>query len=59
MVSYLCELVGVSRSGYYNFFSPESQEKRKQKEKCDEEMKEIILKAFHYKRRKKGHAKSK
>jgi putative transposase len=54
MVSYLCELVGVSRSGYYNFFTPESQEKRKQKEKCDEEVKETILKAFHYKRRKKG-----
>jgi putative transposase len=54
MVSYLCGLVGVSRSGYYNFFTPESQEKRKQKEKCDEEVKEIILKAFHYKRRKKG-----
>jgi putative transposase len=54
MVSYLCGLVGVSRSGYYNFFTPESQEKRKQKEQCDEEVKEIILKAFHYKRRKKG-----
>ena len=54
MVSYLCDVVEVSRSGYYNFFSPESQERRKQKDKCDEEVKEIVLKAFHYKRRKKG-----
>jgi putative transposase len=54
MITYLCDVVGVSRSGYYNYFSPESQERRKQKDKCDEEVKEIVLKAFHYKRRKKG-----
>lgn len=54
MVSYLCEVAEVSRSGYYNYFSLQSQERRKQKEKEDEEVKEIILKAFHFKRRKKG-----
>ncbi len=54
MVSYLCDVGGVSRSGYYNYFSIESQEKRKQKDKRDDEVKEIILKAFRYKRRKKG-----
>lgn len=54
MVSYLCEVAEVSRSGYYNYFSLRSQERRKQKEKEDEELKEIILKAFHFRGRKKG-----
>ncbi|KKB36016.1 Mobile element protein [Bacillus thermotolerans] len=54
MVSYLCTLAGVSRSGYYNYFSFESQERRKLKDKKDEAVKEIILKAFHFKNRKKG-----
>jgi transposase InsO family protein len=54
MVSYLCDVAEVSRSGYYNYFSLESQERRKQRDKSDEEVKEIILKAFHFKRRKKG-----
>jgi putative transposase len=54
MVSYLCTLAGVSRSGYYNYFNEKSQEQRKQKDKKDEAVKEIILKAFHFKKRKKG-----
>lgn len=54
MVSYLCEVSGVSRSGYYNYFSPQSQKNRKHKEEKDEKVKEIILKAFHFKGRKKG-----
>jgi inorganic pyrophosphatase/exopolyphosphatase len=54
MVSYLCEVAGVSRSGYYNYFSTLSEEKRNHREAKDEEVKEIILKAFHFKRRKKG-----
>lgn len=54
MVSYLCDVAGVSRSGYYNYFSEESQQRRRQKEAKDEEVKEIILKAFHFKNRKKG-----
>jgi putative transposase len=54
MVSYLCEVAEVSRSGYYHYFSLESQNRRKQKDKKDEVVKEIILKAFHFKRRKKG-----
>ena len=54
MVSCLCDVAEVSRSGYYNYFSLESQERRKQKDKSDEKVKEIILKAFHFKRRKKG-----
>lgn len=51
MVSYLCEIAGVSRSGYYNYFSAESQEQRKGKDVEDKEMKEIILKAFNFKNR--------
>lgn len=54
MVSYLCEVAGISRSGYYHYFSVTSQKQRKQKDEKDEVMKEILLKAFHFKRRKKG-----
>ena len=54
VVSYLCTAAGVSRSGYYNYFSMKSQEQRKRKEEKDRQVKEIILKAFQFKRRKKG-----
>lgn len=59
MVSYLCKIAEVSRSGYYNYFSMKSQKQRKRKDEEDETTKEIILKALHFKKRKKGHAKSK
>ncbi len=54
MVSYLCDVAEVSRSGYYNYFSQESQKRRDQKEKQDEAAKETILKAYRFKRRTKG-----
>lgn len=54
MVRYLCELVGVSRSGYYRYFSEEAQLNRQARDKADEEVKAIILKAFNFRRRKKG-----
>lgn len=54
MVKFLCEAAGVSRSGYYNYFSDKSEEQRKRQEKRDEEAKALILKAFHFKGRKKG-----
>jgi len=54
MVSYLCDVAGVSRSGYYNYFSEKSQKRRIENEAKDEKVKEIILKAFNFKRRKKG-----
>nr|WP_229168255.1 IS3 family transposase [Bacillus cereus] len=54
MVSYLCEVSGVSRSGYYNYFSVRSQKQRKRKNDQDEIAKKIILKAFRFKNRKKG-----
>lgn len=54
MLSYLCKVAGVSRSGYYNFFSLSSQESRKQRELLDEEAKNIILEAYNFKGRNKG-----
>lgn len=53
-MSYLCEVAGVSRSGYYNYFSEKSQKQRELKDEKDEVVKELILKAFHFKGRKKG-----
>jgi putative transposase len=54
MVSFLCKSTGVSRSGYYNYFSPNSQKKRDRRESEDHILKENILKAFRFKRRNKG-----
>ncbi|WP_240675681.1 IS3 family transposase [Ammoniphilus sp. CFH 90114] len=54
MVKHLCEVTGVSRSGYYNYFSLKSQDRRKQQDEEDEVVKDVILKAFHFKGRKKG-----
>lgn len=54
MVSFLCAISGVSRSGYYNYFSSESHERREQREKKDLILKKNILKAFQFKRRNKG-----
>ncbi len=51
---YLCKVAGVFPSGYYNYFSPSSLEKRKQREKRDNMARKKIWKAFNYKRRKKG-----
>ena len=46
--------MGVSRSGYYNYFMEKSAQKRTAKEESDEVVKEIILKAYHFRGRKKG-----
>lgn len=54
MISYLCKLIGVSRSGYYNYFSLRSQESRSNHDIEDEAMRDIILKAYNFKKRKKG-----
>lgn len=54
MVRYLCQLVGVSRSGYYRYFTEETKAKRKTCHQADEVVKEIILKAFQFRRRPKG-----
>jgi putative transposase len=54
MISYLCKMISVSRSGYYNYFSLKSQKLRDRKNKYDEKSRDIILKAYNFKRRKKG-----
>lgn len=54
MVSYLCTLCGVSRSGYYHYFSEKAQVRREQRDKQDEVVRDLILKAYQFKRRKKG-----
>ena len=54
LVSYLCEIMGVSRSSYYNYFTEKSAQKRIAHGLADEEVKEIILKAYHFRGRKKG-----
>lgn len=54
MVSYLCEAAGISRSGYYNYFSSKSQQARQEHEAADEVVRDVILEAFNFKRRKKG-----
>ncbi|KOS59730.1 transposase, partial [Lysinibacillus sp. FJAT-14222] len=46
--------MGVSRSGYYNYFTEKSAQKRAAHELADEAIKEIILKAYHFRGRKKG-----
>jgi len=52
MVSHLCEVALVSRSGYYNYLK--STGKRNRREEKDLELKDIILKAFNHRGYKKG-----
>ncbi|AWZ49765.1 IS3 family transposase [Clostridiaceae bacterium 14S0207] len=54
LVTYLCKVVGVSRSGYYKFFSKNAKNTRIQRDSLDEISKENILKAFNFKNHKKG-----
>ncbi|WP_407671607.1 IS3 family transposase [Paenibacillus guangzhouensis] len=54
MVNYLCKVAEVSRSGYYRYWSSVAKQKRSQREQQDEQVKEVILKAYHFKKRKKG-----
>ena len=54
MVSYLCEVMNVSRSGFYNYFHEKSVQSRAVKDGSDEVVKTIILKAYHFRGRKKG-----
>ena len=49
---YLCQIAGVSRSGYY--FSAISQSQREKRTHQDEMVKEMIVRAFRFKNRKKG-----
>jgi AcrR family transcriptional regulator len=49
MLSYLCKIAGVSRSGFYNYFSSKSQIRRNTLEKKDAAVKKNILKAYNFK----------
>ena len=51
MTKYLCECLGVSTSGYYNYLRNE--EKRKKQDEKDKKDFELILKAYKYRNRKK------
>lgn len=53
-IKYLCKLVDVSRSGYYNYFNEKSIQNRKKKEVQDEKDRDIILDAFNRHGYKKG-----
>lgn len=48
----LCQLAGVSRSGYYGYMK--SDEKRKERERKDEADFQMILQAYRFKNRHKG-----
>ena len=52
IVSHLCKISGVSRSGYYNYLK--SQDSRDYRDKLDRQSRDNILKAFKYKGYKKG-----
>lgn len=54
MVSHLCSVSDVSKSGYYAYFSKERIEFRMQKEQNDLQDRDMLLKAYHFKNRKKG-----
>ena len=54
MIGYLCKIAGISRSGYYNYFSLKSQELKVKRNNQDEKIRDIILNAYNFKRRKKG-----
>lgn len=54
MIKYLCGIAGVSRSGYYNYFSEQSIKAREKRELKDLKLKKLILKAYNFKNRKKG-----
>lgn len=54
MITHLCKIAEVSKSGYYAYFSTERVNKREKNNSSDEELKENILKAFNYKNKEKG-----
>ena len=52
MITHLCKIAEVSRSGYYNYLNSSSN--RNYKEEKDLELKNIIVKAFNHRGYKKG-----
>ena len=54
MITHLCEVSEVSRSGYYNYFTVKSKNSRDNLDRADELVRDNILKAYNFKGRKKG-----
>lgn len=54
MVSFLCDEAGVSRSGYYNYFSPSAVKQREIREEIDLALLDLILEVYNFKGYKKG-----
>jgi len=54
MTEYLCKVAGVSRSGYYNYFTEKSIRTRIKRDKEDEIVRDNILKSIKFRNRKKG-----
>lgn len=52
MTTYLCSCIGVSKSGYYNYLNNEDE--RIKRDERDEIEFELIMKAYKFKKRKKG-----
>ena len=50
----MCNLLEISRSGYYAYFSESRKQKRNNKNLKDEELRDNILKEYKFKNRKKG-----
>lgn len=50
----MCSILGVSRSGYYNYLSSKSQNTRNKRDYEDKLSRDNILKAYNFKNRKKG-----
>lgn len=53
-MTYLCGVAGVSRSGYYRYYSKDTEETRRDRGKNDELARDNILKAYKFKNFKKG-----
>lgn len=51
-ISYFCKISGISRSGYYNYNTTKSAERRKNKAMTDEIARDNILKVFKVKNKK-------
>lgn len=54
MITHLCKIAEVSRSGYYAYFSIESKDRREKNNIMDMVFRDNVLKAFNFKNKKKG-----
>ena len=52
LISHLCDSLGVSRSGYYRYFSSCAEKARLKRLKEEQQRLEVIQQAIHFKGRK-------